>query len=435
MMARGLRATAGALAAATVLAGCAVGYNRTLFVTKTNLGFEVSNTPPTFELALSRVEGVIGPQFENGQTLPVMASFKFRTSGAFSPAVGSAFATGDAATTMSALYGDPTPSGDWQTRGVLLKDGTLPTDSTLRLEREPTIPGNALFTPTFQKQDVRPVFFGTDTSLGVKVAWSGMTGTFPDTARFGYHRKELAFVPIAMSQRTTAGAGGGTRTTFDMKMSSLMATVDSGVTDVKAGGAPEFGYRHIQYFATGSAATLLSMQQDVRMAMLARLDPNKEIQKRLFGHLLERSKTVAVVLLNPLYRELQRQPATDAVAKTLLQRMDAVAPAGLAMDFKRYQYANGGLTDTEPFAPAPPEPFLRFHYYVSNLDLAIEAVEGALADPQWSQFNSAAIQDRAALRAQMEQALADLKRKRDGMGQLMEENSAVFRDAVDYFYR
>lgn len=434
-MSRSIRVAAGMFAAATILGGCAVGYNRTLFVTKTNLGFEVSNTPPTFELALSRVEGVIEPQFENGQTLPVLASFKFRTSGAFSPAVGSAFATGDAATTMSALYGDPTPIGDWQTRGALVKDKRLPTDSTLRLDQEPTIPGNALFTPTFQKQDVRPVFFGTDTSLGVKVAWSGMTGTFPDTARFGYNRKELAFVPIAMTGHTTAVAGGGTKKTFDLKMSSLMATIDSGVTEVKAEGAPEFGYRHIQYFATGSAATLLSMQQDVRMAMLARLDPNKEIQKRLFEHLPERSKAVAFVLLNPLYRELQNLPATETVAQTLLQRMDAVAPPGLTMDFKRYQYSGGNLSDNVPFPAMPQEPFLGFHYYVTNLDAGMKAIESALADPQWSKFNGVPIQDKAAQRTQMEEVLANLKKKRKETDQRVQENSAVFRDAIDYFYR
>ncbi len=434
-MSRGVRETVVVLAAATIFAGCAVGYNQTVFVTKTNLGFEVSNTPPTFELALSRVEGVIGPQFENGQTLPVMASFKFRTSGAFSPAVGSAFATGDAATTMSALYGDPTPSGDWQTRGSVVKDGTLPTDSTLVLNNEPTLPEFSVFKPTFQKTDVRPVFFGTDTSLGVKVAWSGMTGTFPDTARFGYNRKELAFVPIAMSERTTATSGGQTGKSYDMKISSLMATIDSGVTDIRAEGAPEFGYRHIQYFATGNAATLLSMQQDVRMAMLARLDPNKEIQKQLFGHLQEPTKAVAFVLLNPLYRELLKQSATDAAAKSLLQRMDLVAPAGLKMDFKRYQYANGNLSDNVPFPPMPQEPFLALHYYVTNLDEGIRAIQSALADPQWSQFNGTPIQDRAAQRSQVEEALAGLRKKRTEMDQRIQENSSVFRGAVEYFYR
>ena len=61
----------------SILAGCGIGYNRTLFITKTNVGFEASAEPPTFELDISRLEGTVGPQFENGKKLPVMASFKF----------------------------------------------------------------------------------------------------------------------------------------------------------------------------------------------------------------------------------------------------------------------------------------------------------------------------------------------------------------------
>lgn len=86
-----------------ILAGCGVGYNRTLFVTKTNVGFEASGEPPTLELGISRLEGTVGPQFENGKKLPVLASFKFNSDLPFSPHIGSTFATGDAATTLAAL--------------------------------------------------------------------------------------------------------------------------------------------------------------------------------------------------------------------------------------------------------------------------------------------------------------------------------------------
>ena len=56
----------------SIFAGCGIGYNRTLFITKTNVGFEASAEPPTFELDISRLEGTVGPQFENGKKLPVM---------------------------------------------------------------------------------------------------------------------------------------------------------------------------------------------------------------------------------------------------------------------------------------------------------------------------------------------------------------------------
>jgi hypothetical protein len=167
--------TAFALCILPVISGCGIGYNRTLFVTKTNAGFEVSAEPPTFELDISRLEGVVAPQFENGKKLPVLASFRFQTSGPFSPNVGSAFAAGDAATTLASLYGDATPSGDWTFRADLVKGSQYPADSTLILSSKPDTskwlpsPFNKVFPePEFQTNDVRPVFFGTDTSIGLR---------------------------------------------------------------------------------------------------------------------------------------------------------------------------------------------------------------------------------------------------------------------------
>lgn len=427
-----VRSVSCALLLPLALGGCAIGYTRTLFVTKTNVGFDVSNTPPTFQLALARTEGVLGPQFENGQKLPVMASFKFRTGGVFSPAVGSAFATGDAAMTMAALYGDETPlKNNWQGRADLVRSEKPPMDSTLELKREPTLGDNLLFklfTPKFQRTDVRPVFFGTDTSLGVKVAWSGMTGTLPDTARFGYNRTELAVVPIAMRQ-----AGTLADPTFKMKMASLMATIDSGVTDVQGPSSPSFGYQHMQYFATGHAATLLSMQQDVRRAMLARLDPNKEIQKQLFGTLGDREKTVAVVLLGPLYEELFKKQSSDPVAKLLVDRLNALEPPGLRRDYKAYGYQSPNLDDTLPPPGPPAEPFLRFLDYRNGLELNIRILEQALGDANWAQVNGTPITPQ--MKQQLTQTLADMKGKLRAFDQRLTENAAPLRDAVDYFYR
>lgn len=427
--------------AIAALPACSM-YNRTLFVTKTNVGFEASSTPPAFELDIARLEGVLAPQFENGKKLPVMASFKFKNSGAFAPAVGSAFATGDAATTMAALYGDRTPMGDWQARAGLVsgKNGAvLPTDSTLRLEREPKIevpfPLNLFGSPTFQKEDVRPVFFGTDTSLGLKIAWSGMTGTMPDSARLGYHRKELAFVPIAVRQRSGTAPDGRTTKTYDVKMTSLMATVDSGVEGLKnPDGTPALDYQHLQYFATGDAATLLAMQQDVRMAMLARLDPNKELQKARF-RLSERGKAVAFVLLNPIYAQLREEEKANALARTLADRMDSLEPPGLAYDFKRYQYANANVTDTVAFPALSGRPFERLHSYYTNLSLAIVHLENALTDDKLGQFNGVAIGDKTAFRKQLYALLTELKQKRANIEQRVYSDPTVTADAVEYFYR
>lgn len=281
--------TAFVLGVLPVMSGCGIGKTGVLFVTKTNMGFEVSTQPPTAELTISRVEGVVGPQFENAKKPPVMASFKFENTGIFAPHVGSAFATGDAAVTMAGLYGDETYGQDWQSRANELKPdkaSTTPTNSVLELDKQPE-PGRWLPLPDwgwlnwlnpkleFQTNDVRPVFFGTDTAFGVKVAWSGMTGQYPDTAKIGYNRKELALVPVSMK-----GPDQNKTTPFKMKIPSLLATLDSGV---KTGGAASLDTTYIQYFATGNAATLLALQKDVRYAMLARIDPHAKDHAKEFA--------------------------------------------------------------------------------------------------------------------------------------------------------
>ncbi len=265
-----------------ILAGCAIGRTHVLFVTKTNAGLDVSTKPPTLELSISRLEGVVEPQFENGQTLPVMSSFKFETQRMFSPAVGSTFATGESAAVMAALYADETPLDDWIGRldAARGKSATHNLDAGLRLELKPD-PGRALsFLPAiplvnpeleFQvNRNVEPVFFGTETSIGLKVAWSGMTAQFPDSVRFGYHRKEIALVAVAMETVPEAATTSNSRDTADyvMRLPSLLATVD---TQSDISGSADFS--HLQYFATGHAATLLALQRDVRGAMLRRLDP------------------------------------------------------------------------------------------------------------------------------------------------------------------
>src|SRR5207244_11898636 len=89
-----------------LLGGCAFGYNRVLFVTKTNAGLEATSTPPTIQLDIARTEGVIAPQFQNGEKLPVMASFRFANRGFFPPSGGSAATTGDAPVAVAPLCGD-----------------------------------------------------------------------------------------------------------------------------------------------------------------------------------------------------------------------------------------------------------------------------------------------------------------------------------------
>jgi len=419
------------MTAALLLGGCGFGYNRVLFVTKTNTGFEVTSTPPTVHLAIARMEGVIAPQFQNGQKLPVMASFKFLNDGFFAPAVGSAFTTGDAAVTMAALYSDATPfQNDWRSRVTLLTPPS-DTDSTLSLPAEPETPrvfGRRWF--TFQEKKVRPVFFGTDTSLGIKIAWSGATAEFPDSARFGYNRTELALVPIAMDNTNPKDV--------KMRMSSLMATIDAGVDGIGTGAQPGVNFQLVQYFATGRAATLMALQQDVRKAMLARLDPHKEVRKRQFEEVSRQEKTAALVILPGLYNELRRRSSTDPEARALVTRLDAAVPPDIAtataLDFKRYNYGSPpDLVEVTVPVTMPSTAVGKLAFYTENLAAAVTHLETALADPNLAKVNTTTVTP--AVKDQLKADLERLKARLTEVEKRLFENRTVFRDAVEYFYR
>ena len=74
-----------------VPSGCALGYDRMLLITKTNVGLDIDSKPPTAEISIARREGVIAPSFEEGKALPVLASFRFE-GGWFSPRISATFA-------------------------------------------------------------------------------------------------------------------------------------------------------------------------------------------------------------------------------------------------------------------------------------------------------------------------------------------------------
>ncbi len=423
------------------LTGCGTGYNRTLFVTRTNVGFDASTTPPTLELDIGRQEGVVAPQFENGKKLPVLASFRFTNSGFFAPNLGSAFATGDAANTLAALYKEETPyPAGWETRvnsvnGVSDngRPAKFPGDSTVVLDNKPEILPwipNFLgwFKPKFQKQEVRPVFFGTDTSLGLKIAWSGMTGQFPDSARLGYNRKELALVPISLEEKNVSGTKK-----YNMKMSSLLATVDSDVSESEIdGNVPDAELEHIQYFATGNAATLLALQKDVRKAMLSRLDPYGE---KFASHLDDESKQVAFILLNPIYNTLREELENDQNAQRLADAMDTLIPSDLTIRFKKYNYRSPNLVDTGLYpTPSGRYPFSKGHSYYTKLVKSIKDLGNALTDEKLATYNSNAIT--AADRAKLKTDLRSLEVLRDKFKKTISQskNQEILNKAVRYFY-
>jgi len=233
--------------------GCVAGYNSVLFATRSNVGVDMDTQPPTMEVAISRTEGVIMPTFEDGQVLPVLSSFAASTRGpqSFFFGVDSTFSTGQAAHIMSYLWDD---FDNARTVDVPETRVTLTREPRLRLGMMKCL----------KSGQVRPVVFGTDTLLGVKLAWSGQTAQYPSGAKIGFNRKEMAWAPVALSP-----GGPGDDKPIVARIPSLLATLDH---YVRASGVnSELTY--VQYFATGEAANNLAKRRDVREAVAKRTDP------------------------------------------------------------------------------------------------------------------------------------------------------------------
>ena len=197
---------------ALLLTACASGPNTVVFVTKTSLGVDVEQTPPTASIAYDRVEGFFGPRYDSGAVPPVVASFT--TNGKLlGRDVKQVYATGDAAR----LLANPSAS----------------------ITADPALIG-----------DTKPMFFGTSTTLGVKIGYEagGSTSTFT----LGYKRKELSVIPV------TQGV-----------FPSVLATLQ---TDINAATASDTSFGAGQLFATGSAATDLARRQQVRDVFMAQAD-------------------------------------------------------------------------------------------------------------------------------------------------------------------
>lgn len=315
-----------------MLAGCAIGYNSVLFMTKSNVGIDIDTKPPTAEISIARREGVVAPTFEKGQTPPVMASFRVKTKGLIGlfANVASTFTGGDAAKTMSKLFGGP--------------DATVVEDSTLCLKEEP-VPKVLGFKISFPGQgDVKPFIFGTDTSLGLKVAWSGLTAQYPDTVKFAFNRKEFAFAPVFGRKETSETVCGNMGDKYSVTVPSFLATVDSFV-DIKDPTGSTTGW--LQYFATGTAATNLTLRRDVRNVMLERLDPNTAQLKKFEDYANnQKAQTGSIKNIQAAYDNKAVGPERDNIREKAAQI--GLIPHGTPdTEFKRKLF--------ESFKPQDPE--------------------------------------------------------------------------------
>jgi len=196
------------VAAVMALQGCASvkPEDNVIFITKTSLGLDVDGTPPDVSLAYSRIEGFMGPRYDNGAVPPV-ASRLATDGGIFSRKVSQFYATGDAANLVT---GKPATGTGQALQGAR-----------------------------------KAMFFGTSTTLGVKIGFgtSGLDGFV-----FGYRRKEVSVIPIGSVDNVDHYA-------------SVIGVLS---TDVSASTSAESKLGISQYFATGAAADSIAAWPEIR---------------------------------------------------------------------------------------------------------------------------------------------------------------------------
>lgn len=241
---------------------CTLGYNRMLFMTKTNVGLDVDSRPPTAEVSIARREGFIGPSFEEGKALPVFGGFRLEGNW-FSPKISGAFAGGKAAIALARFFDDNT-TDDNTTRIYVEK-----LEDKICLSQKP-----ANWNPGILNEegfDARPFFFATDTTFGLKVAWSGASEAVPDSFKMGYNRKEFAYAPVFGRQGNSGKNEQCGSNEYQINIPSFIATIQNDVTIATLVAS---NLIHVQFFATGEAAVQLSARPKIRKWFARPLNPN-----------------------------------------------------------------------------------------------------------------------------------------------------------------
>jgi hypothetical protein len=206
------------LAAVAALGACA-NPDSVLFVTATSIGINVDSKPPTASIAYDRVEGFLGPRYENGGLPPVVASIE--TGGTvFNPKIRQIYATGNAA--ERAVSDRPPP----------VEQRELSGDPNRR----------------------KLAFFGTGTTIGLKVGF-GPQGV-PDSLTFGYKRFEASLIPL------------GTKEVNGRQVDVYPSVLGSIDTVTQTSSLPATGLTSGQFFATGQAAEALASKERIRGAFV-----------------------------------------------------------------------------------------------------------------------------------------------------------------------
>lgn len=289
------------------MVSCA-GYDHALLVTKTNVGIDIDTTPPTAEMTIARREIAIQPTYPLSDgtevALPLLASFGLQ--GNFlNPRITSYFAGGTAANYIvqkDEVKDLPEASFCLKKEKKIVQDQKClvqerinnknnnqnlsgcpeNNDSATHGEEDHPLDTRGWFlklitqTPFSEyRKTPKPFYFATDTSFGIKVAWSGTTAAYPDTLKIGYNRKEFALPPIFLEKGCK---GEDLATRWQVRMPSFLASTDN----VSAFETPEnSGVNHIQFFATGTVANAFANRPSVKRMAFSRMSPEASMLETL----------------------------------------------------------------------------------------------------------------------------------------------------------
>jgi hypothetical protein len=239
-----------ALLALTLLSGCSTT-DQAVFVTKTSLTvLDADTSPPALSIAYDRTEGFYGPAYENGAAAPVTAILQ-SNGNLLAPQVRQLYATGHAAEIVA---------------------GRAPAERAELGGRK------------------RPMFFGTQTNIGLKLTFAAEQPV-PTALHFGYKRKEASVIPIG-----TTGEGADARDHYP----SAIAAIDNTNTLETAEGTT---LRVTQFFATGAAADALA--PGLRDTFAQRIDEAVEYRKNLSAQQTKAGEILALYPGVPHARRLE----------------------------------------------------------------------------------------------------------------------------------
>lgn len=250
--------------ALNALTGCVNG-THAFVASDTNIGIDIDTKPPQANINIGRKEAAIVPAFEGGRTVPTVMGFQSSLGGSLlsklAVGIGTVFSTGHAAVVLTSQGGqenakedpDDLDGGKLTERPVAYRFGEIGHHA-----HEVVGPGQ-----------MRPLAFGTQTSLGLHLAWDGSTQAVPSEFKLGFNRKEAAYAPVGYEEVAPdaehPGLGRGRAA-----VPSTLASLD---THPSTGVGQQVTNTWVQWFATGKAAEHLAARDQVRQIMLGKIEP------------------------------------------------------------------------------------------------------------------------------------------------------------------